>query len=79
MPMIKTFTQTDAVRYVYGELNKAENSEFENAMMLDASLKNEVRELTQLQSDLDRVELKPSQKVIDNILSYAKSFNLHSK
>lgn len=77
--MIKTFTQTDAIRYVYGELRQPEISEFENAMMVDPSLRNEVRELKQLQNDLDDAELKPSQKVIDNILSYAKSFNLHSK
>lgn len=77
--MIKTFTQTDAVRYVYGELNKTEKTEFESAMVLDASLRKEVRELKKLQKDLHMVEMKPSQKVIDNIINYSKSFNLHSK
>lgn len=77
--MTKTFTQTDAIRYVYGELTKTEESEFENAMMLNSSLRNEVKELKQLQDDLDLAVVKPSQKVIDNIHSYTKSFNLHPK
>lgn len=77
--MIKTFTQTDAVRYVYGELNKTEKTEFESAMMLDASLRKEVRELKKLQKNLDQVAMKPSQNIIDNIISYSKSFNLHPK
>lgn len=77
--MTKTFTQTDAIRYVYGELTKIEESEFEGAMMLNSALRNEVKELKELQGDLDLVEVKPSQKVIDNILCYTKSFNLHPK
>jgi hypothetical protein len=77
--MTKTFTQTDAIRYVYGELTKTEESDFEDAMMLNSSLRNEVKELRQLQDDLDLAVVRPSQKVIDNILGYTKSFNLHPK
>lgn len=77
MPMIKTFTQTDAIRYVYGELTANENHLFERAMLVDATLRNEVKELRKLKNDLNKVEMKPSQKAIDNILSYSKSLDLH--
>ena len=77
--MTKTFTPIDAIRYVYGELTKTEESEFEDAMIMNASLRHEVKELKQLQGNLDMAALEPSQKVIDNILSYTKSFNLHPK
>lgn len=77
--MTKTFTQIDAIRYVYGEFNRTEEKEFEKTLMQDEALRNEVNELLYLQEKLDKATLTPSQKVIDNILSYAKSFNLHSK
>ena len=77
--MTKTFTQNDAIRYVYGDLTTSEKSDFEDAMMLNPALRNDVNELMLLQNDLDRAAIKPSQKIIDDIMNYAKSFNLHHK
>lgn len=77
--MTKTFTQIDAIRYVYGEFSETEEKAFENALLKDDFLSDEVQELMEVQRKLDRSAMAPSQKVIDNILSYAKSFNLHPK
>lgn len=77
--MTKTFTQIDAIRYVYGEFSDTEEKEFEKALIQDDVLREEVQELLEVQHKLDKAILAPSQKVIYNILSYAKSFNLHPK
>ncbi|MGK7391947.1 MAG: hypothetical protein ACNS60_16470 [Candidatus Cyclobacteriaceae bacterium M2_1C_046] len=77
--MTKTFTQSDAILYVYGEFSEKEEKAFEDALLKDDFLRDEVQELLELQCKLDRAAIAPSQKVIDNIISYSKSFNLHPK
>jgi len=76
--MIKTFTQNDLIRFVYQETHAEENIEIETAAIFDEELADELNALKRTISALDLVERTPSFKSIDKILSYSKSYDLHS-
>ncbi|MFT6969534.1 MAG: hypothetical protein ACJAXX_000091 [Roseivirga sp.] len=76
--MIKTFTQNDLIRYVYQETLEEENIEIDTAAIFDEALADELHALKRTMSALDAVERIPSFKSIDKILSYSKSYDLHS-
>jgi len=76
--MTKTFTQDDIIRYLYADNTKEERSEFEQALMCDNNLLDEYHQLRAVIKEIGKVELEPSQSVVDNILNYSKSLNSHS-
>lgn len=76
--MIKTFTQDDLVRYIYKETTAEENSEIEQAMLFDEVLAEDYAELSSVVSALDGAQKEPTQLSVDAILSYSKSYHLHS-
>ncbi|MFY0591557.1 hypothetical protein [Roseivirga sp.] len=76
--MIKTFTQDDLVRYIYNETSTEERSEIEIAMLFDEELANTYAELSTVVGDLDGALKSPTKTTIDSIISYSKSYHLHS-
>lgn len=76
--MIKTFTQDDVVRYIYGETSEEENAEMLNSFLFDDDLAKTYANLSEIVSGLSDAEKSPSDKTVDNILSYSKSYHLHS-
>lgn len=76
--MTKTFTQDDLVRYIYKETSIEENIEIEQALLFDEALSDEYAELSSVVESLDGIALAPSAKSIETILSYSRSFHLHS-
>lgn len=76
--MIKTFTQDDLVRYIYKETSTEENSEIETAMLFDEHLADQYDELASVVNELDSAMKSPGDRVVDAILSYSKSYHLHS-
>ena len=76
--MIKTFTQDDLVRYMYKETTAEENAEIELAMLFDEELADEYAELESVVESLDSAQKAPNSRVVDAILSYSKSYHLHS-
>lgn len=78
--MIKTFTQDDLVRYIYQETTNEENIEIEQALLFDEALADEYATLSSIVSSVNTIQKEPSQKTIDSILNYSKSYptqNLH--
>ena len=75
--MIKTFTENDAVKYVYNELKGAKKAAFERALMYNSRMAEYVNELLITKESIDLVAKEPSDKVIDAIMEYSKSFSLH--
>lgn len=71
--MIKTFTQTDLIRYIYHETSEAETKEIDKALICDNTLQALYLDLISLHKDLDDAALEPPPSAILNILSYAKS------
>ena len=76
--MIKTFTQDELVRYIYKETTNEENIEIEKALLFDEQLADEYAELSDVVRSIDQSQKEPSDRVIDKILSYSKSYHLHT-
>ena len=71
--MIKTFTQTDLIRYIYHETSEAETKEIDKALICDNALQALYLDLIAQHKELDDAALEPPPSAILNILSYAKS------
>jgi hypothetical protein len=76
--MTKTFTRNDLIRYIYQETTEREKQEIEQELLLDNKLFEEYKNLAEVSMELDRVELSPSEKTINEILNFSKTINLHS-
>lgn len=75
--MTKTFTQNDVIRYVYGEIkSEQEQNEIENALILDNDLAEFFYEASSLKENVSGASMEPSNKAIENILNYSKTFTL---
>ncbi|NMM47074.1 hypothetical protein [Marinigracilibium pacificum] len=72
--MIKTFTPDDVIKYVYKECNQEEQKDIEEAMLSDEKLKETYQYIINLKDDLDKAEMSPSNKTINNILEYSKNY-----
>ena len=71
--MIKTFTQTDLVRYLYHETTEEENSEIDRALDRDSNLKALYNDVRAALTDLDDAALAPSDTTVARILNYSKT------
>ena len=71
--MIKTFTQTDLIRYLYRETTEAESKEIDKALICDSELQALYNDLCSLKKDMDESKLQPSANTVLNILSYSRS------
>ncbi len=78
MPMTKTFTQDELIRYIYHETSDQENKEIENALICDDVILEMYKKLKNTIKQLDKIEKSPSGQIIDKILDYSKSVNLNS-
>ena len=76
--MIKTFTQNDLIKYIYHETTEKERKDIEEALLFDNELFESYRKIAEITEELDRIESSPSDKVVNKILNYSKSLNLHS-
>ena len=71
--MIKTVTQDNLVRFIYGEISAEEASLIQEALTSDLELKELYDQLVESKAELNKIRLQPSQKVIDNILNYSRN------
>jgi hypothetical protein len=76
MLMTQTFTSTqnDVVRYLYNETSNQENTLVEEALLFDKELLNFYLDCSDLKSGLDKIQLSPSDRAIERILSYSKNY-----
>lgn len=75
--MIKIFTQTDLIRYIYHETTEEETKEIKKALERDPELQNLFADLSSMQKQLDHATLEPSSKAILDIISYSRSTKPH--
>ena len=66
--MTKNITQDNLIRYIYSETTAEETSLIEEALRSDWELKELHDNLLETKSELSRVKVSPSQKVIDNMM-----------
>ena len=71
--MIKTFTQTDLIRYLYRETTEEERTEIDKALICDSELRSLYHEMVATIKDMDEAKLEPSATTVLSILSYSKS------
>lgn len=73
MPMTKTFTQTDLIRYLYHEITEEEERQINQALLTDADLRQQYASLVALKKEMDQAMMEPSKETEEFILNYAKS------
>ena len=71
--MIKIFTQTDLIRYLYHETTEEEKKEIDRALIRDGKLKALYNEIRAALNELDEAALQPSAKTICKILNYSRT------
>jgi anti-sigma factor RsiW len=71
--MIKIFTQTDLIRYLYQETTEEEKKEIEKALQRDPELKTLFTELSAVRKELECAQLEPSEATVRNILDYSRN------
>jgi hypothetical protein len=71
--MTKIFTQDDILRYVYKETTPQESGEIETALLHDKDLYFYFKQILQTVQDVNRLEVEPSERSIQNILKYSRS------
>ena len=71
--MTKNITQDNLIRYIYQETTAEETDLIEEALQSDWELKELYETLVEAKAELNKVEISPSQKVVDKILSYSKN------
>lgn len=74
MPMIKTSTKNELVRFLYKESKEKQNTEIENALLIDNELVDELVQMENLRKELDRFRVKAPKRTIDNILDYSRTY-----
>jgi hypothetical protein len=77
MPMTKTFTENDLVRFHYGELKQKEIAELQHALVSNLALQEELNNLREVMDRLDGVTYQPSKRCLDNILGFSKGYEVH--
>lgn len=70
--MIKVFTQTDLIRYLYQETTEEEKKEIDKALERDPELNSLFTELSSVVGELHCASLEPSEKTVQNILSISR-------
>ncbi|WP_089681565.1 anti-sigma factor family protein [Catalinimonas alkaloidigena] len=75
--MTQTFTHDDILRYLYGETNAQESQLIESALASDEALYQFYRQNKELIGQLHNITLEPPQRVVDNIMKYARRRTYH--
>lgn len=73
MPMIKTFTENDLVRFLYDEVSDDERAEIRESLLTDIQLQNKISELRRVMDSLDAFVMKAPKEAVDRILYASKN------
>ncbi len=76
--MIKTFTRNDVLRYMYDDLEPDEKQAIGNAMILSSDLMDFYFQSLAVTDRLSLISKDPSDKSIERILDYSRSFICNS-
>ena len=76
-PMTQTFTHDDVLRYLYGETTSQERQQIESALAGNEDLYQFYQQSKELIDQIQEVALDPPQRVVDNIMEYARRRAYH--
>ena len=71
--MIRTLTQFDVLRYVYGETNEKVNQTVHEDILTNDAIADEFVNLSEAKALLDKCTYSASEKTLSRILAYSKS------
>jgi len=69
--MTKLFTETDLIRYIYGETSEIENTELENAIICDSDLNETLKELKLVYEGLNNLMQNPSDRFTNQLFKFS--------
>ena len=72
--MIKTSTDSDIVKYIYNQFNNKEKIDFESKLLFDSNLNNLIEDYYFIINEIEKVDLKPNKKLLENIMFFSKSY-----
>ena len=78
MPMIKTSTENDLVRFIYDESSAEAEKEIFKELVQNETLREELDQLKELKEKISNVIVEAPQRVVDKILSFAKQNDMES-
>lgn len=73
MPMIKTSTENDLVRFLYDEVSQDERADIKESLLTDIQLQNKVSELRDVMESLDTFVMKAPEAAVSRILYASKN------
>jgi hypothetical protein len=76
--MIKISTPNDVIRYVYNEVSSQESEELKSLLLWDNDLADLIQDLSEVKKSVSKINMEPSDRVINNILNYSKSYSLRT-
>ncbi|MCU0416390.1 MAG: hypothetical protein MUE33_04300 [Cytophagaceae bacterium] len=76
--MIKTFTKNDVLRYVYGDVSPKEADALQHLLIHSKKFYRIYCQYASVKLNIKKVEMEPSDKSIETILNYSKSFSLRN-
>ena len=68
MPMIKTFTQNDLIRFLYHETSEAENLEISRQLELDSELELQLSTLRKTIQQIGSSLIEPSEQAVEDLI-----------
>lgn len=72
--MIKTSTDSDIVKYIYNQFNNKEKIDFESKLLFDSNLNNLKEDYYFIIDEIEKIDLKPNKKLLENIMNFSKSY-----
>ncbi|KPM47291.1 hypothetical protein [Jiulongibacter sediminis] len=74
--MTQTFTTkfNEVIRYVYNETSSTENLLIEESLTQDEELLDFYLDCLNLKSEMDKIQLIPSEKSISNVLAFSRNY-----
>jgi hypothetical protein len=76
--MTLTYTRDDVVRYIFNETSPEEAAAISGQLLIDPDLQDFYSCCNELVRDICRLNLSPTKKTIDKILSYSRSYSLQA-
>tara|TARA_B100002051_G_scaffold175371_1_gene165865 strand:- start:107 stop:331 length:225 start_codon:yes stop_codon:yes gene_type:complete len=72
--MIKTSTDSDIVKYIYNQFDNKEKIDFESKLLFDSNLNNLIEDYYFIIDEIEKIDLKPNKKLLENIMNFSKSY-----
>lgn len=73
MPMTKTFTENDLVRFLYDEVTEDERADIKESLLTDIQLQSKIGELRKVMESLDAFVMKAPEEAVSRILYASKN------